>query len=79
MTSRADFSVMSESTAADWQLILGEQRQFVAQLPDRILAHMGLLAGDYGGFPVDRLQHCLQTAERAAEAGQDNHHRDQGA
>lgn len=71
MANRASFSVMSESTAADWQVILGEQRQFVAHLPDRILAHMRLLAGDYGGFPVDRLQHCLQTAERAAEAGED--------
>jgi len=71
MTNRASFNVMSESTAADWQLILGEQRQFVAELPDRILAHMRLLAGDYGGFPVDRLQHCLQTADRAAEAGED--------
>jgi len=72
MTNRANFSVMSESTAADWQLILGEARQFAAHLPDRVLAHMRLLDGDYGGFPVTRLQHCLQTAERAAEAGEDD-------
>jgi predicted HD phosphohydrolase len=33
---------------------------------------MELLAGDYGGFPIDRLQHCLQTARLAAEAGEDD-------
>lgn len=68
---KASFSRMSESTADDWQLIMQEQLAFIRKLPDRILAHMALLDGDYGGFPVDRLQHCLQTAHRAAEAGED--------
>ncbi len=71
MTKKANFKAMAESSAADWRLIVSEQRPFIGKLPDRILAHMTLLAGDYGGFPVDRLQHCLQTAERAAEAGED--------
>ncbi|NIV18133.1 MAG: HD domain-containing protein [Woeseiaceae bacterium] len=69
---RADFKSMAASTAEDWQVIIGEQMKFIAGLPDRILDHMRLLAGDYGGFPVDRLQHCLQTAELAAEAGEDD-------
>jgi predicted HD phosphohydrolase len=30
-----------------------------------------LLEGDYGGFPVDRLTHCLQTATRAHRDGRD--------
>lgn len=68
---QASFSKMSESTADDWQAIMGEQIAFVRKLPDRILAHMELLNDDYGGFPVDRLQHSLQTAELAAEAGED--------
>ncbi len=65
------FKKMSDSTAKDWQLIMGEQMQFFSKLPDRILAHLNLLHEDYGGFPVDRLQHSLQTAELAAEAGED--------
>ncbi len=69
---RADFNKMSVSTQEDWQLIMNEQLGFIAGLPDRILAHMDLLNDDYGGFPVDRLQHCLQTAELAAEAGEDD-------
>ncbi len=69
---RASFNKMSDSNADDWQLIMQEQLAFVAGLPDRILAHMELLNDDYGGFPVDRLQHSLQTAELAAEAGEDD-------
>lgn len=67
----ATFSKMSDSTAEDWQIIAEEQLAFFAGLPDRILTHMELLNGDYGGFPIDRLQHCLQTAHLAAEAGED--------
>lgn len=68
---RARFKSMSESTQDDWNLIVGEQLKFMSGLPDRILRHLRLLDGDYGGFPVDRLQHSLQTAELAAEAGED--------
>ena len=64
------FSKMSESTAEDWQIILPEQMAYFKKLPDRILAHLELLTGDYGGFAIDRLQHSLQTAHRAAEAGE---------
>lgn len=69
---KTNFKSFTESTKEDWQIIVGEQMKFMAGLPDRILAHMELLRGDYGGFPIDRLQHCLQTAELAAEAGEDD-------
>lgn len=69
---RAPFKIMSESTQEDWNLIVGEQMKFIAGLPDRILSHLRLLEGDYGGFPVDRFQHSLQTAHLAAEAGEDD-------
>ena len=65
------FKKMSESTKEDWELIREQQAEFGAKLPDRILEHMKLLSGDYGGFPVDRLQHSLQTAELAAKDGRD--------
>ena len=39
-------------------------------LPDRVLTHLKLLDGDYGGFPIDRLQHSLQTATRAHRGGE---------
>ena len=70
--SKANFKIMADSSAEDWQLIIGEQMNFVAGLPERIISHMQLLEDDYGGFPVDRLQHSLQTAELAAAAGEDD-------
>lgn len=71
MNKPVSFKALSEGTQEDWQGIMTEYKKFSAGLPDRILTHMSLLDGDYSGFPVDRLQHSLQTAERAAEAGED--------
>jgi predicted HD phosphohydrolase len=68
---RAQFRAMTESTLDDWRLIGGEMERFAGGLPDRLIAHLSLLRGDYGGFPVDRLEHCLQTATRAHQAGRD--------
>src|SRR6185295_6255937 len=45
--------------------------EFSRRLPDRVLAHLRLLDGDYGGFAVDRLTHSLQTATLAHRAGED--------
>jgi predicted HD phosphohydrolase len=68
---RAEFRSMEEGTRQDWQVIAGEFLPFAAGTPDRVLAHLRLLAGDYGGFPIDRLEHSLQTATRAHRDGRD--------
>ena len=69
--ARASFSHMQDSTQADWDRISGEFMTYAAALPDRILDHLRLLAGDYGGFPIDRLTHCVQTATLAHRDGRD--------
>jgi predicted HD phosphohydrolase len=69
--NRANFRAITESTQDDWQLIGRELQSFARKLPDRLIAHLKLLQGDHGGFPVDRLEHCLQTATRAFQAGRD--------
>ncbi len=69
---RARFRAMTESTSEEWQMIGGELDRFAKRLPERLIAHLELLRGDYGGFPVDRLEHCLQTATRALQAGRDD-------
>lgn len=71
MSERATFTRMEESTADDWRRIAGEYAPFVKALPDRLIAHLKLLEGDYGGFPVDRYTHSLQTATRALRDGRD--------
>ncbi|TCD06642.1 HD domain-containing protein [Erythrobacteraceae bacterium CFH 75059] len=68
---RARFREMKEGTAADWAIIAGEYGRFAKGLPDRVLDHLRLLEGDFGGFPVCRLEHSLQTATRAWRDGRD--------
>ncbi len=68
---QATFSDMQYSTGADWKIIGEEFKAYSAALPDRVIAHLKLLEGDFGGFPVDRLTHSLQTATRAYRDGKD--------
>ncbi len=70
-TERASFQQMAEGTAEDWQIIMRHHEPFARALPDRVLLHLGLLGGDFGGFAVDRLTHSLQTATRALLDGRD--------
>ena len=63
---------MTEGTKLDWQKIAEAQLGFYAGLTDRVMTHLRLLDGDYGGFKVDRLTHSLQTATRAYRADRDD-------
>jgi predicted HD phosphohydrolase len=69
MNARATFTRMEDSTAADWAVILPEAIQMARGLPERVMAHLQLLDGDFGGFPVDRLTHCRQAATLAQRDG----------
>jgi predicted HD phosphohydrolase len=64
-SERAGFRAMTEGTPEDWNRIASHFGPFARALPDRVLNHLRLLDGDYGGFPVDRLEHSRQTATRA--------------
>jgi predicted HD phosphohydrolase len=68
---RAKYHAMKDGTQEDWDIIVKQAATFQKELPNRILAHLKLLKGDCGGFAVDRLEHCLQTATRALQAGED--------
>ena len=72
MSALAEFTRMQESTAADWKIIGADYMRFAPRLPERVLAHLKLLDGAFGGFRVDRLTHSLQTATRAAKANRDD-------
>ncbi|MDO8652627.1 MAG: phosphohydrolase [Undibacterium sp.] len=72
MHTRAHFIHMQDSTQQDWQLIGADFMKFSKKLPDRIIKHLQLLEGDYGGFPIDRYAHSLQTATRALRDGRDD-------
>lgn len=71
LMARANFTRMDASTADDWKMIVSHFAPFAKALPDRILTHLRILDGDFGGFPVDRLTHSLQTATLAQRDGRD--------
>ena len=69
---RATFHDMAQSTQEDWQIIVSHNIPFTQNGGKRILDHLKLLDGDFGGFAVDRLTHSLQTATRAHRDGRDD-------
>ena len=69
--TQAGFTDLQHSTAADWKIIGEDFKAYSVKLPERILSHLKLLDGDFGGFPIDRLMHSLQTATRAHRDGKD--------
>jgi predicted HD phosphohydrolase len=68
---RATFTAFTNSTQDDWMKIVSANEVFKGGHVDRVLSHLNLLKGDCGGFPIDRLEHSLQTATRAYRAGMD--------
>ena len=68
---RATFNAMADSTRDDWFKIATAAVPFNKGLGARVIDHLKLLDGDFGGFKVDRLTHSLQTATRAHRDGRD--------
>lgn len=68
---QTNFKTFADSTKEDWDIIAKNAGALYAGLADRVLAHLKLLDGDFSGFPVDRLEHSLQTATRAHRDGRD--------
>ncbi len=68
---QANFTAMTNATAEDWGIIGSHYFEFAKGLTTRLVEHLNLLNGDFGGFPIDRLEHCLQTATRAHKDGRD--------
>jgi predicted HD phosphohydrolase len=71
LPSRAKFHHMKDGTKEDWDIIGADFFEFRSDVFRRLKDHLLLLQGDFGGFPVDRLTHCLQTATLAHNDGKD--------
>jgi predicted HD phosphohydrolase len=63
------FTQMRDGTREEYAFLHGLERQYIAGLPDRILASLRLLDGGLGGYRISRLQHSLQSATRAERDG----------
>ena len=68
---QAGFHAMVDGTQEDYQKIQKAFGEFSKTLPDRVMDHLKMLQGDFGGFAVDRFEHSLQTATRAHKDGRD--------
>jgi predicted HD phosphohydrolase len=70
-SDRAQFKAMVDGTKEDWDKIVATTAEYNRGVADRVLTHLNLLGGDSGGFPVDRLEHSLQSATLAYRDGMD--------
>ena len=69
---RARFSTFEESTAEEWAKIIPQLNVTQSLVADRVMSLLRDLEADYGGFPVNRLEHSLQTATRAERDNRDD-------
>jgi predicted HD phosphohydrolase len=70
---QASFTRLQDCSRQDYlELLLPEEIAMARGLADRVLAHLRLLDGDAGGYPVNRFQHSLQAATLALEDGRDD-------
>ena len=72
LQAKTSFKSFEESTAEDWALIKSGRSLAPNLLADRVLEQLGYLRNDFSGFPVDRLEHSLQTATLAQRDGRDD-------
>ncbi len=70
-TARTHFRSFEESTREDWAIISPQLNVTQSLVADHVIEQLGYLRNDHGGFPVDRLEHSLQTATRAQRDGRD--------
>ena len=65
------FTQMRYGTKQDYDLLHELERDYVAELPDRVLAGLRALDDGLSGYQVTRLTHSLQAATRAERDGAD--------
>jgi predicted HD phosphohydrolase len=61
----AEFHNLEDANVEELRVIARDQAEVAKHVGDHLIAHLDLLKGDFGGFPIDRYDHCLQTATRA--------------
>jgi len=70
-TQTVSFINMADGTAEDYAFLAKHEETHIATKADRVLEHLKLQAGGFGGYKIDRLAHSLQSATRAERDGLD--------
>ena len=67
---KVSFTEMKNGTKEDYLLLDEHERKYAGKIADRILKFMSSLTETLEGYQVSRLEHCLQSATRAYNAGE---------
>lgn len=65
------WTTMENASKEDFDAVMEYEDAFNAGLVDRLLAQLRSLDEDWTPYPINRYQHCLQSATRAFEDGAD--------
>jgi len=71
MSRTVSFRRMEDGTREDYLLLDESERRYATGLAGRVLESLQRLDHSLEGYPVSRLQHCLQAATRAQREGAD--------
>ena len=70
MEDKVGFTAMVDGNRADYDLVFAHEETSRMEQADRVLEWLKKMEGE-SPYRISRLQHCLQTAELAAEDGKD--------
>lgn len=70
MSETVSFVQMKDGTREDYELLERLEAEYARELPDRLLAALRGLEHSLAGYKVSRLEHSLQSATRAHDAGE---------
>ena len=63
------FTAMKDGSAEDYLIIKANDEKTAQELPDRLIDHLKEMEKDDGAYQINRLEHVLQCATRAARDG----------
>lgn len=64
------FTRMADGSAEEYAYLAALETQYISKLPERLLATLQSLDQTLSGYRVSRLEHSLQSATRAYQAGE---------
>ena len=70
MQNTVNFTQMKDGTREDYELLERLEHDYARELPDRLLDALRKLEHSLAGYQVSRLEHSLQSATRAHDAGE---------
>ncbi len=65
------FTRMADGTRDEYQYLFGLERDYISELPQRLIQALRRLDDGLAGYQISRYQHSLQTATRAMRDGAD--------